>query len=113
MTRTSLAGIEKRVAAATEGPLEVWLNRDGTIIVCDRFEQPMTRDDVRFIAHTRTDLPALTAAVRDVLALHVEATCSRGYPQAYCMDCGQAWPCTTVRALAAHLDLTDPEGDPT
>ena len=57
-------------------------------------------------------LNALTAAVRDVLALHVEATCSRGFPQAFCIDCDQAWPCATRRALAAHLDLTDPEGDP-
>ena len=70
-------------------------------------------EDAEFIAHARTDIPALTAAVRDVLALHWEATCSRGYPQAYCVDCDQAWPCPTVRALAAHLDLTDPEGDPT
>ena len=61
---------------------------------------------------TWTAVPALTAAVRDVLAVHVEATCSRGYPQAYCVDCDQAWPCATVRALATHLDLTDPEGDP-
>ena len=28
-------------------------------------------------------------------------------------DCDQAWPCATRRALATHLDLTDPEGDPT
>ena len=106
MTGPSLAGIEKRVAAATEGQLEVWLNRDGTIIVCDRFEQPMTRDDVRFIAHARTAVPALTAAVRDVLALHVE-------DRDFCRDCDHAYPCPTVRALAARLDLTDPEGDPT
>lgn len=51
------------------------------------------------------------AVVRDHLP--VEATCSRGYPQAYCVYCDQAYPCATVRALAAHLDLTDPEGDPT
>ena len=56
---------------------------------------------------TWTAVPALTAAVRDVLALHVDATCSRGYPQAFCIDCDQAWPCATVRALAAHLDLTE------
>ena len=113
MTRPSLAGIEQRTAAASEGSPEAWLNRDGTIIVCDRLEQPMTRDDVRLIRHARTDLDALTAAVRDVLALHAEATCSRGYPQAFCIECDQVWPCATVRALAARLDLTDPEGDPT
>ena len=56
------------------------------------------------------DVPALIAEVK---RLHYEATCSRGCPQAYCIDCGQSWPCPTVRALAARLDLTDPEGDPT
>ena len=29
-----------------------------------------------------------------------------------CADCGRTWPCRTYTALAAHLDLTDPEGDP-
>ena len=64
-------------------------------------------------ARAAVRLKALTAAVRDVLALHAEATCSRGAPQAFCIDCDQAWPCATVRALAARLDLTDPEGEPT
>ena len=62
---------------------------------------------------TWTAVPALLAAVRDVLAVHYEATCSRGYLQAFCIDCDQSWPCATRRAIAAHLDLTDPEGDPT
>lgn len=89
MTRPSLAGIERDRARAA---------RTGKCV-----------DDTILASH----VPALTAAVRDALALHVEATCSRGYPQTYCMDCGQAWPCNTVRALATRLDLTDPEGEPT
>ena len=130
MTRPSLAGIEQRTAAATEEPWivdpddpEIVMHPDKGTDAWDGFAIAKIVDhdggmfprehNGAFIAHARTDLPALTAAVRDVLALHVEATCSRGYPQAYCMDCGQTWPCTTVRALAAHLDLTDPEGDPT
>ena len=97
MTRPSLAGIEQR---AERSPMSTW-----------------------------TAVPALTAAVRDVLALHTDGGQSQGYthdaPGGYgyidhcCTECGsfgefgEPWPCPTVRALAAHLDLTDPEGDPT
>ena len=92
MTRPSLAGIEKRTERS---PMSTW-----------------------------TAVPALTAVVRDVLALHQgDWSCGNpahtnpdvGCPECgeYCADCDQTWPCATVRALAAHLDLTDPEGDPT
>ena len=124
MTSPSLAGIEQRTEVFR---LHVPVSR------CDTWEHGsscpgverckncrrrwpctfITDAEAAFIADARTVVPALTAAVRDVLALHVEATCSRGYPQAFCIDCDQAWPCATVRALAARLDLTDPEGDPT
>ena len=62
---------------------------------------------------TWTAVPALTAAVRDVLALHESLPNSRSalFPHPLCA-CGKAWPCETVRTLAARLDLTDPEGDP-
>ena len=90
MTRPSLAGIEKRAA------------RTGKCV-----------DD-------ETAVPALTAAVRDVLALHREGGEVLGYDAEgvldyipACVECDQTWPCPTVRALAAHLDLTDPEGDST
>ena len=51
-------------------------------------------------------LKALTAAARDVLAMHTE---DRGF----CQNCGHTHPCPTIHVLAAHLDLTDPEGEPT
>ena len=65
-------------------------------------------------ARAAVRLKALTAAVRDVLSLHESLPDSRSalFPHPLCA-CGQAWPCATVRTLAAHLDLTDPEGDPT
>ena len=127
MTRPSLAGIEQRVAAATAGPWFQGRNGRPYESTCDVYskrepDEPDSHDiatymhseeDAALITAARTDLPALTAAVRDVLAVHYEATCSRGYPQAFCIDCDQAWPCATRRALAARLDLTDPEGDPT
>ena len=138
MTRTSLAGIEQRTAAATEEPWEVngpdedWAvihSGPDSVIHAYTVHDPdcegctcggdeaghvaISVEDAEFIADARTAVPALTAAIRDVLARHAEANCFGGYPQAFCIDCDRAWPCATVRALAAHLDLTDPEGEPT
>ena len=131
MTRPSLAGIEKSAAAATEGPWSAadehgdlpgadpaWcvsrMTEDGRWMhdVADEFG--LEPADAEFIAAARTAVPALTAAVRDVLALHfTRHTVVSGNPPLPCDACGRALPCPTVRALAAHLDLTDPEGDPT
>ena len=84
MTRPSLAGIEQR---AERSPMSTW-----------------------------TAVPALTAAVRDVLALHQEhedtGKCNECTFAPY-SQASVSWPCPTVRALAARLDLTDPEGEPT
>ena len=65
-------------------------------------------------ARAAVRLKALTAAVRDVLALHQSLPDSRSalFPHPLCA-CGKAWPCATRTTIAAHLDLTDPEGDPT
>ena len=122
MTRPSLAGIEQRAAEATAGP---WFEDDDGGVSTEPGVRSMTAQRIvdtegcgmhegtrAFIAAARTAVPALAAAVRDVLALHREATCSRGFPQGYCDECDHAHPCPTVRALAAHLDLTDPKGDP-
>ena len=134
MTRPSLAGIEQRTAAAIEGP---WFEDDDGGISTEPTVLSMTSEPIvdtegcgmhegnrALIAHAHTDLPALTAVVRDVLALHQgDWSCGNpahtnpdvGCPECgeYCADCGQTWPCATARALAARLDLTDPEGDPT
>ena len=118
MTRPSLAGIEQRTAAATAETFEVtygtrerarvWIEDDTT-----PFAEFIVGDaaDAQLFAHARTDLDALTAAVRDVLALHYAEPYAQG-PD-YCAECCHRYPCATVRALATHLDLTDPEGDPT
>ena len=139
MTRPSLAGIEQRTAAATEGPWEAFGTTVGAMTGpvdcggCSGLPSPrhepacLWRDlaeasepDTEFIADARTAVPALLAAVRDVLALHREGGEVMGYDAEgvldylpACIDCDQAYPCATVRALAAHLDLTDPEGEPT
>ena len=116
MTRPSLAGIEQRAAAATEGPWDYYrphyasgyheITRDQEALACQ-----VSGWDAAFIAAARTAVPALTAAVRDVLALHYAEPYAQG-PD-YCAECDLQSPCPTVRALAAHLDLTDPEGEPT
>ena len=134
MTRPSLADIEKRAASATAGPWFQGRNGRPYESTCDVYskrepDEPDSHDiatymhsdeDAAFIAAARTAVPALTAAVRDVLAVHREGGEVLGYDAEgvldyipACVECDQAWPCATRRALAAHLDLTDPEGDPT
>ena len=127
MTRPSLAGIEKR---AEVFHLHVPVSR------CDTWEHGsscpgverckncrrrwpctfITDAEAAFIADARTVVPALTAAVRDVLrvaAPHWENQTRReakfNRPGSACV----CEVCKIVRALAAHLELTDPEGDPT
>lgn len=60
-------------------------------------------------------LPALTAALRDVLALHAPFEWSFGQgPVHSCRECARlggtedetAYPCPTVRAITAHVDQT-------
>ena len=81
---TRLAEIRARVDAATEGPWEndetdpgVWGLEHiiiGNYTARDDFDSPMwedgTPEDREFIAASRTDLPALLAAVEAVLELH-------------------------------------------
>ena len=126
MTRPSLAGIEQRAAAATEGPWEAsgshvvtsWTGASDWSGPIDDRELVATASpaDAALIADARTVVPALTAAVRDVLrvaAPHWENQTRReakfNRPGSACV----CEVCKIVRALAAHLDLTDPEGDPT
>ena len=134
MTRPSLAGIEQRAAAATPGPWEAtqdkcWGEKYPSLSIQRVSEytdydpahagcEPLDAEDAEFIAAARTAVPALTAAVRDVLkvaaphwewATRRETKFGRPASDASCV----CEVCKIVRALAAHLDLTDPEGDPT
>lgn len=124
-TRPNLGAIEKRASEATEGN---WSTLDGL----DEFGDeglplvvvnggglvdtpiPHCDEDSRFIANTRADVPALTAALRAVLALH------QPHPDPQhmvfgmitaCSECGdiddnpEEYPCPTVRAITAHVDI--------
>ena len=106
--------IEARANAATEGP---WAASSGyvesgtaTIVECS---DPLPFDQVNaeFIAHARTDVPEMAAALRAVLAIHTPV--DRGRATA-CCTCEQwiestdpeaciEWPCTTVEAIRQHI----------
>ena len=64
---------------------------------------PDQRENAEFIAHARTDIPKLLAALDTVLEVHVEVTAQRFTPQQECEACGYAWPCRTVEALTEAL----------
>jgi hypothetical protein len=111
-TRDRLAQIAQRVERATEGP---WVT-DGSLLgtparnrITPRGRVGQTwglrwREDLEFIAHARTDIPAMHAALTAVLALHGsdghtpddcgEPDCWEG-----CMECTEPYPCPTVRAI--------------
>ena len=116
MTDLDLDAIEARADAATDGPWVVKLL------------------DAEFIAHARTDVPALVAALREARA-KVEAMRSwidgakvdlDGYDDAraaidrvralhvrmfdtdrLCSECSDVYPCATIRALGGGA--TDPQ----
>ena len=131
MTRPSLAGIEQRAAEATaepwvvNGPAEQWAvisSGHDSVIHAYTVHDPdcesctcggdeaghvaISVEDAAFITAAHTVVPALTAAVRDVLA--VLDRHERDNPLGR-----EQWNADIRDALAAHLDLTDPEGDPT
>ena len=67
------------------------------------FRVTWSPEDAEFIAHARTDVPALVAALRAVLELHAEA--GRG-SDTYCTHCFPDcfdYPCPTVTAIRQHL----------
>lgn len=53
--------------------------------------------DAEFIAHARTAVPALVAAVERVQALHTPWTNPIG--ELWCLECTRRYPCPTRRAL--------------
>ena len=123
MTRPSLAGIEQRAAAATAGPWFQGRNGRPHESTCDVYSkrephEPDSHDiatyvhseeDAAFITDARTAVPAQAAAVRDVLKVADDLDAMPA--DATLRTCDVAH---LIRyAVRNHLDLTDPEGDPT
>ena len=114
--------IEARANAATPGPWEAGCNDRHMHYVTTENEEfcqtygPELYDsqgffsdaDTEFIAHARTDVPALVAALRAVLNLHFKA---QPIPAAfgtqeggdYCVTCAEDWPCPTVETIRQHI----------
>ena len=113
--------IEARANAATEGPWETEhhynrLTGEHVVSEIPRVAECMGngdggldyKEDAEFIAHARTDVPALVAALRAVLNLHFKA---QPIPAAfgtqeggdYCVTCAEDWPCPTVETIRQHI----------
>ena len=115
--------IEARANAATEGPWASVINdRRMYHVVTDNEEFCQTYgpelydsqgffsdDDTEFIAHARTDVPDMSAALRAVLKLHKEDVHGWGPGESFCTECQQGYgllvpyPCPTVAAIRRHL----------
>ena len=110
--RETLNRIRKQADNATKGPWVCTLNGDESEVTYanapitwdDHGGEVFTEGDAEFIAHARTDVPALVAALKKVLELHQETTISLGHGllQRQCV-CGSAWPCLTVETIRRHL----------
>lgn len=117
--------IKARAEAATEGP---WTGNNGdgygaycvdnptgrTVARCEYGPYEGSRD-ATFIAHARTDVPALVVAIEAVLALHsMEADGYGGWMCATCLDDERGfdperepYPCPTVTAIQSALGEED------
>lgn len=104
--------IEARTRAATEGPWEAEhhynrLTGKHAVSEIPRVAECMgngdggldCKEDAEFIAHARTDVPALVAVARFALSLH-----SQDRDRDECGHCADSygedgWPCSTVREI--------------
>ena len=119
--------IEARANAATEGPWEKspryksdcgWTVPGVSAEVTEELVVEAVRDaDAEFIAHSRTDVHDMAAALRAVLEIHQDGGESQGYlddgsygdmPHC-CTECGSLgeygvpYPCPTVETIRRHL----------
>ena len=125
--------IEARANAATEGPWEwegeakaEWEIGANSLVPSRRPDDPVlygygydasgievkTPADAEFIAHSRTDVPDMAAALRAVLNLHfkpqpVPAAYGTQEGGDYCRTCAEDWPCPTVAAIRQHIGEDD------
>ena len=107
--------IEAHANAATEGPWVGIRYPDGflgRVIGGNGFgvaEDFPDDADAEFIAHARTDVPDMAAALRAVLELHKEDGHGWGPGESFCTECQQGYgllvpyPCPTVTAIRQHL----------
>ena len=122
--------IEARANAATPGPWEwegeakaEWEEGANSLVPSRRPDDPVlygygydasgievkTPADAEFIAHSRTDVPDMAAALRAVLKLHKEDGHGWGPGESFCTECQQGYgllvpyPCPTVTAIRRHL----------
>ena len=104
--------IEARANAATEGPWDLigggeYVTPVGIMVAPD--DGGVNGADAEFIAHARTDVPALVAALRAVLKLHKEDGHGWGPGESFCTECQQGYgllvpyPCPTVETIRRHL----------
>lgn len=134
-----LAEIQARAEEATEGPWKVnGADEDWAVIssgpdsvfhaysahgICEGCEcgdgaahVAIGIEDAEFIAHARTDVPALVIALRSVLNVHepVDALHTpTGKQMKVCSECERdgdwrVWPCLTVRAIENALKGAQP-----
>ena len=122
--------IEARANAATEGPWEwegeakaEWEEGANSLVPSRRPDDPVlygygydasgievkTPADAELIAHARTDVPDMAAALRAVLKLHKEDGRGWGPGESFCTECQQGYgllvpyPCATVTAIRQHI----------
>ena len=116
-----LDAIKARAAAATEGPWETVRVYDNVYEVqlpdapkpteshfaTSDLQNRFLHNDAEFVAHARSDVPALVAAVEVVLAMHKEVQWAESWPT--CLHCNDgegsplAYPCPTVAAIRTAL----------
>lgn len=104
--------IEARAAAATAGPWEAfedvgqglddwsWTVRGATGVVAevvDDRDYDQVDSDIEFIAHARTDVPALVRALREVLALRYAS--DDGTEWEHVPGCDGQWTCPACASL--------------
>jgi hypothetical protein len=98
--------------------IDVLSETDGLETVCrmpnpaDYSKREGLQADAALIASAPADLDLLVTAVEAVLAIHQpNEKCDPGCcDTTLCGTCIQDWPCDTVQALTARLDVSMPEG---
>lgn len=112
--------IEARANAATEGPWTTYTvtpHMGSEVLTAPRegedygdyvVPEYIDTDNAAFIAHARTDVPDMAAALRAVLELHacIEPSLEQEREQGmrdWCGECDTFWPCPTVDAIRRYL----------